>query len=316
MSPRVLSQVAVAASVGFFVLGCQAAEPSASPSEPASEPTSTDATVPVDAPAECVKTRDATRTSTEGEPAWARFCPGPDGLTAPAEIPSDVLTSHLDLLDGLTDGAGGEPEYECRATSSRTYRLQIGYADGSVGQVKGQTGPECVGKLGARGSFVHGPDGLGVYGVVMAAFGQQYADRFDPTPAEAPLVCPDDPRDPDSVDLDGASTSLETGIRNGRPEPMVMPLTAVRGVLCTWEHDGDEPTSVELSPEDAERVRIGMHAIYGAMVDCAASPDPTYTAVVEDKTGTRRAVTIIESECSTVIRSDDGYGLGFPWLDR
>jgi hypothetical protein len=51
-------------------------------------------------------------------------------------------------------------------------------------------------------------------------------------------------------------------------------------------------------------------------VDCAGSSEPTRTAVVEDRTGTRRAVTILDSECATVIRSDQGYGLGFPWLDR
>ncbi len=307
----------MAAFVASAALGCQADEPTASTPGSKSESAASTRPDPVDVPAACVTPDQATRTSVEGEALWARFCPGPDGLTAPAEIPSDALTSHLDLLAGLTDGAGGgKPEFDCRATFSRTYRLQIGYADGAVGQVKGSSGPLCIGKLGSRGSFVHGPDGLGVYGAVMAAFGMQYADGFEATPAEESMVCPREPRNPDSVDLDGASATLETGIRYGRPEPMVMPLTAVRGVVCTWKNEGDEPTMRDLSAEDAERVRIGMHAIYGAMVDCAISPDPTYTAVVEDKTGTRRAVTILESECSTVIRSDGGYGLGFPWLER
>lgn len=70
-----------------------------------------------------------------------------------------------------------------------------------------------------------------------------------------------------------------------------------------------------LDADEAERVRIGLHAIFNAMVDCAGSPEPTHTAVVEDKTGTRRAVTIVESECQTILRSDGGFGLGFPWLD-
>ena len=38
--------------------------------------------------------------------------------------------------------------------------------------------------------------------------------------------------------------------------------------------------------------------------------------IVVDRTGTRRAVTVIDSECATVVRSDDGYGLGFAWLER
>ncbi len=63
-------------------------------------------------------------------------------------------------------------------------------------------------------------------------------------------------------------------------------------------------------------MRIGLHAIANGMVDCQGMTAPTYTAVVEDKTGTRRAVTILDSECFTVIRNQDRTGLGFAWLDR
>jgi hypothetical protein len=76
------------------------------------------------------------------------------------------------------------------------------------------------------------------------------------------------------------------------------------------------PQVRDLTAEEAERVRIGLHAVAAGMVDCGGSPEPTYTAVVEDRTGTRRAVTVVDSECETVIRSDEGYGLGLAWLDR
>jgi hypothetical protein len=97
-----------------------------------------------------------------------------------------------------------------------------------------------------------------------------------------------------------------------------MPLPAVRGIVCTWQFGAEAapPEVRNLSAEEAERVRIGLHAIAGGVVDCSGSPKPTYTAVVEDQTGTRRAVTILDSECSTVIRSDHGGGIGFDWLDR
>ena len=98
---------------------------------------------------------------------------------------------------------------------------------------------------------------------------------------------------------------------------MIMPLPAVRGIVCTWPfgaHD-DEPVVRALTTAEAERVRIGLHAVAGGMVDCSGSRGPTHTAAVEDRTGTRRAVTLLESECSTVIRSGKGSGLGFAWLD-
>jgi hypothetical protein len=272
------------------------------------------------APDACVGSADATRDSVEGTPVWARFCPGSDRYAPLAEVPSDALTTHLDLLDGLDDAEPGAPAPEawCEQLSvGRTYEVQIGYADGRVATVAGSTDPECAGRL-PDGGLVRGPGGLGVYGVVMTAFGRQYADGFDDSADDAPLVCPDDPGNPDSVDVDGASASLDTGFAFGEPGPMVMPLEAVRGIACTWPYGAEqaEPVVRELTPGESERVRIGLHAIRGGMVDCTRSPEPTRTAVVEDRTGTRRAVTIQDWICSSVIRSDGVYGLGFAWLDR
>ena len=55
------------------------------------------------APAACVDVDDAARDGVGGTPVWARFCPGPERATLPAEVPSDALTSHLDLLAGLAE---------------------------------------------------------------------------------------------------------------------------------------------------------------------------------------------------------------------
>jgi predicted small secreted protein len=290
------------------------------------------------APEACVDADDATRSSVGGTPVWARFCPGPERATTPAEVPSEALTTHLDLLTGLAERAAEDDPvgWPCAALAGgRSYQVQIGYADGAVATITGRTDPDCTGWFGGSqedeldglgvegGQGVGGPDGLGVYGLLMTAFGRQYADGFEEAPTAGPLVCPDDPGDPDSVSVDGASAALDTGWILGERSPMVMPLTAERGIVCTWPFGADaaEPTVRELTPEDAERVRIGLHAISGGMVDCEASPQPTHTAVVEDRTGTRRAVTIDDSICSTVVRSDrggfgQGYGLDFAWLDR
>lgn len=272
------------------------------------------------APEACIDTAEATRGSIKGTPEWARFCPGPEGRTVPAEVPSDALTMHVELLTDLVElGEGDTPaEARCGRSWGRTYRVQIGYADGRVATVVGHTDPDCAGQLLGSGALVGGPDALGVYGLLMTAFGRQYAGEFEYSASDLPLVCPEDPRKPDGVDIDGPSASFNTGYLLGQRKPMIMPLPAVRGIVCTWpfraEHDAPEVR--DLTGAEAERVRVGLHAIAGGMVDCAASPEATYTAVVEDRTGTRRAVTVIDSECSTVIRSDNGYGLGFAWLDR
>jgi hypothetical protein len=310
------SVVAVLLSLASLsAAGCTATQGSnESASSPSSQTSSSS-----EAPNACIDTAEATRETIAGTPMWARFCPGPEGRTSPAEVPSDALTSHLDALVELVELDEGEVPREARCGPwGRSYRVQVGYSDGQVVSIAGQTDPECAGKLTVNGVRVGGPDTLGVYGLLMRAFGQQYADDFDSTPSDEPLDCPKDPRKPDSVDIDGPSTSLDTGYHLGQRTPMIMPLSAVKGIVCTWPFadKAAQPEVRDLTAEQAERVRIGLHAIAGGIVDCGSSPRPTYTAVVEDKTGTRRAVTIIDSECSTIIRSDNGGGLGFAWLDR
>ena len=295
-------------AVVLLAIGLTACVDAGEPAEPTSE-----------APDACVDIEGATRDGIEGTPVWARFCAGPDRYVALSEVPSDPLTSHLDLLDGLHGlGAGAAPAGPwCEGSSSGRYEIQIGYADGEVAAISGSAEPDCVGRL-PDGALVDGPRGLGVYGLVMTAFGRQYADGFEASAGAAPLVCPEDPGAPGAVHVDGASASLDTGDAAAGRAPMAMPLTAVRGILCTWAHRGEEgePDVRGLTPAEAERVRIGLHAIPPGVVDCSGTPEPTYTAVVEDRTGTRRAVTIQDWICSTVIRGDGGGGVGFPWLRR
>lgn len=300
------------------LLGAVACADGSAPAPATLQATSGSSSQSVEAPADCLPSAEAERRTIKGTPEWMRFCPGPGGHTAPAEVPSDALTTHLDHLAQLTETAAdvSQEEAGCSGAFSRTLRVQVGYAGDEVTEIVGLTDPGCLGTITGSGERVRDPEGLGVYGALMAAFGQQYADSFEAAPSATPLICPVDPRKPDSVDIDGSSASLDTGWHLGERAPMVMPLAAVGGIVCTWTGSERQPTMRRLAAEEAELVRIGLHAIVNATVDCGGSPDPTYTAVVEDKTGTRRAVTVIDSECSTVIGSDGGFGLGFPWLQR
>lgn len=310
MHPLSLPAVVAAA---VLLTACAPAPPTVT-AEPGASPAAAGS---VEAPAACTPYRDATRTTLAGAPTWARFCPGRAGHTAPAEVPSDALVSHLDDLADLTvsEGTATARPGACHRWSARRYRVQIGFADGTIAEVAGLTNPGCRGRLAGTTARVSGPDGLGVYGTLMRAFGRQYADGFPAAAPDTALACPRDPREPGSVDVDGASASLDTGHHLGRRSPMLMPLTGVRGIACTWSPGASEPAVRDLTADQAERVRIGLHAISGGLVDCAGSPGaPTTTAVVEDRTGTRRAVTVIGSECDTVVRSAGGFGTGFAWL--
>ena len=117
----------------------------------------------VDAPATCLPSAEAGRGTIAGTPAWVRFCPGANGRTAPAEVPSVALTTHLDSLSELTESAAGvSQKVVCRAGFSRTYRVQVGFADGDVAQISGVTDPGCVGTMAGSGAGVRGPEGLGL----------------------------------------------------------------------------------------------------------------------------------------------------------
>ncbi|GAA5153377.1 hypothetical protein GCM10023340_35330 [Nocardioides marinquilinus] len=287
---------------------------SASPSPTVSEPTGGDT-----APPACLPAAEVGRTELGGDAVWARFCPGREGFTIPAEVPADALTSHLDALDDLLLVADRSQPRDCYPLSSRTYRLQVGYADGTVAQISGPTDPTCLGRLDGAEGRVSGRPGLGVFGTVMAAFGEQVAEMLPALPAvdRPALACPADPRNPASVDSENPAVRVPAW-NLGTRAVMNAPATAVTGILCRWPvgEEAVQPTVTRLTPGQAERVRIGLHAVAGGMADCAGSPRPTYTAVVEDASGTRRAVTMIDSECGTVVGGSNGYGLGFPWLDR
>lgn len=124
---------------------------------------------------------------------WARFCPGRGRRTAPAEGPSDALTMHVELLAGLVELGDGEypAEAHCSRTWGRTYRVQIGYAEGGVAYIAGHTDPDCVGQLEPNGTRVGGPDELGVYGLLMTAFGRQYATEFETATSDLPRASPE-----------------------------------------------------------------------------------------------------------------------------
>ena len=285
-------------------------------------------------PERCRPAVDVDRRSLDGRIDWARFCPGASGRTAPAHVPVAPLVSRLRLLEAITPGRqpiGGAAvsdegiPYGCRPGSGRTFRLQIGYADGRVAELRGHTDPGCTARFAgaaarAADSQVRGPAGLGVFGIAMLAHGRQTADRLEA--AEEPvgdlpaLSCPPSPRFLESVVEDGASVGRVEGGRTERSGAPRMPASAVRGIACSWafRQQTGAPAVRDLTAREAERVRIGLHAVDPSLADCVIRPEPTTVAVVEDAFGTRRAIAIDDS-CAGGV-SGSTYGTGFAWLDR
>jgi hypothetical protein len=135
-----------------------------------------------------------------------------------------------------------------------------------------------------------------LFAVVLAAYGAQYDARFDPVDDPDQLTCPTDLLDPGETDHNGPSGTMA-------PNDITMPLTPTRGLLCT--SSGEVP----LDADAAERVRVAIQSIPGGDVsDCGGSDDPSYAVVLEDKTGTRRTISVDGSHCNT-IRSDFRGGI-------
>ena len=107
LGDRMRSAVALLLSVSCVgMTGCTDLE--GSDGQAPAPPVQTESS-PGPAPEACLDAAEATRETVKGTPTWAMFCPGPEGRTAPAEVPSDVLTTHLDVLAGLSKSVKATP---------------------------------------------------------------------------------------------------------------------------------------------------------------------------------------------------------------
>lgn len=245
-----------------------------SPADPGRPPASDTPTI--DVPADCTSSDHTEPAFLRDEPVWIRFCPGPAGATRWAQMPADVIEPDAPLLAAWR---APHPVYRC-ATDGQDFRAQLGLPGGSVGTIAGDT--FC--------------NYSWLYDALMRAYGRHYAEEFSDSSEAASLACPSAPDRPGDVDRDGPSAALELGI--------AMPLTATRGLVCTW-HAPTNPQQHALTPAQAETVRVQMHAVPPGTGDCAVDRrDPSYVVVLADRTGTQRAISLQTSDC--------GSGIGFP----
>jgi hypothetical protein len=263
------------------------------PSNPATSPTAPTSPPSSPAGAAACRTGVAARHADlgAGTPEFLQFCEPSGTWNGVLRYPSEPLT---DGLSDLLDSWSAEDLHGCTLDPvSDQYRFQVVYSDGSFAQVMGATGgcqPVLNGDQTTNGS------GDELFAQVMAAYGAQYDARFDAVDDPDELTCPSDLLEPGETDRRGPSGSMAAN-------SITMPLTPTRGLLCT------SSGAVPLDAEAAERVRVAIQSIPGGDVsDCSGSDDPSYAVVLEDKTGTRRTISVDGSQCNT-IRSDFRGGI-------
>lgn len=236
---------------------------------------------------ECVPAKDAHHVDpSEGTAVWLRFCASPGTQTQWAQVPPDALTSNLGFVNGWTLGF----QHSCPFALSQEFRIQVGYADGSTAQIRGRT-DSC--QAGTGVTTATKASGSQIYADAMSAFGRAYAADFDEVPTPAPSRCPNSLGLPGETDIDGPSTSLDVG--------MAMPLTATSGLLCFWHGSARPPGHATLGLEQAETLRIQMHAVPPGVARCRLGPKvPSFTVILQDKTGTRRTFSVDAANCGAV----------------
>ena len=223
---------------------------------------------------------------TVGDPLVLTMCSRKPGVTWYGAItaPRDPLTTGLHELLAPWKPAKLRA---CRTDPlANRFIFQVTYADKSVARVTGATGecqPHVNGRLSTTGT------GKQLLTDIMAAYGEQYGAQFDTIPKRSDeLTCPQDPLKPGQTDVDGDSAILpDTGI--------VMPLLPTRGLLCATEG------AVPLDASKAAAIRVALQSVPGGPFECDLGNEPTYTVVLEDKTGTRRTVTSDGHRCGAIV---------------
>jgi len=295
-----LAAAAVVAGVALLPTAIGHLRASDSPTDPATSPGSptapTSAPPSTDDPPECRTGTLATHSDlASGTPEFLQFCDPTGHWNGVVRPPREPLTEGLpELLNGWT----AEELHECMLDPvSDQYRFQVVYSDGTYAQVIGATGG-CQPVLNADQTTNGTGDEL--FAEVMAAYGAQYDARFDAVDDSEELTCPSDLLEPGETDRDGPSGSIA-------PNGITMPLTPTRGLLCS--DSGTGSGEVPLDADAAERVRVALQSIPGGDVEaCSGGDDPSYAVVLEDRTGTRRTVSVDGSACNT-IRSDFRGGI-------
>lgn len=232
-----------------------------------------------------------------GEAAWARFCDVggsyPRDLGS-ALVPDTVLTEDVATLVRGWQRAGPRSGACPRTPSATKFAVQVGFDDGTVSEVYGETS-ECP-AFTRPGPSARVVAGGRVYRELMTALAVQ-ADAA-PTGTGRELDCPPVPaRMPLTTTREPQTDLTGTGV--------------ARAVLCAYEPGGSDPTGVELRPTEAERVRaLSLGAFAPEPRQTCPSDDaaPSYVVLVAGRDGATYEIGLSGPDCNGVRIDDQRLG--------
>lgn len=236
-----------------------------------------------------------------GEAAWARFCvvggsyPRPIGS---ALVPDALLTDGAATLVRGWQRAAGSDE-PCRPTPSATkLAVQVGFEDGTVAEVYGETSA-CAAYTRPAPSARVVPGGQ-VYRELMTALAAQESPAGASGSTTAPS-CPAAAPEAAGPVTDGPATGLTA-------------TAAAAAVLCTYDPAdglGAAPRSTALRATDAERVRVLALGAFDPMPG-ACTPDPAapaHAVVVAGRDGATYEIGLDRGACDAVSVDADRLGV-------
>lgn len=228
-----------------------------------------------------------------GTATWVRFCARDDGQTGIARFPEGAVTGELAARMVANFGEVLDDDSECLGETNRSYRIQVGFEDGTVAQRDDSTGT-CGGEL--------------LYMRLESAIVSELMQRYTSADTGPPGACPErfshGLAAADSAD--GASAELLVG-SDRIPALSTRPILALHAramLVCRYLGSGDRTLDDHWTSANpaADSVRVSALLDYtDGVADCAYDDTrPSYLVVLEDKTGTARSFTIDGAECNAM----------------
>jgi hypothetical protein len=249
---------------------------------------------PVPSTPACVAQSEVDGTDlTAGTASWVRFCGRADGQTGIARFPDGALTGELAkaTVAGWEDSLGDSARCQRDAVSGRSFRIQVGFVDGTVAQHESVTGTDCSGEL--------------LYTVLLTRISSELDQRYEDV-VRPPETCPTGLRT-DRTNTDGESAELLVGsdpvaALSTRP---LLALNAQSAQVCRYlGHAGSLRLDDSWSSNNpgAEGIRVSAFIDYtDGQADCPVDPQrPSYVVMLRDKTGTTRTFSIDGAECGAM----------------